>query len=77
MATQTKSPKLTPEQARAYLADPDNFHSDDEQLCLMCGVERDWDDVEYNGRMFCGGRCRSQYARILRIADQAEASTVE
>lgn len=76
MATQTKSTKLTPEQARAYLADPDAFFPDDE-LCLVCGAERDWDDVEYNGRMFCGARCRTLYARILRLADQAEASAVE
>lgn len=76
MATQTKNSKWTPEQARAYLADPDNFFSDDE-LCLMCGIERDWDDIECNGRMFCSGRCKSKYTRILRIADPAEAARAE
>jgi len=64
--------RLTPEQARAFLADPENFWSDDE-LCLMCGIENEWDTVEYNGRIFCGERCCNKYGRILGIAQQRDA----
>ncbi|WP_050453448.1 hypothetical protein [Candidatus Burkholderia verschuerenii] len=54
MTAQTKAPKLKPKRVREYLWNPNNFYSDDD-LYLMCGVERGYDDVEYDGRMFCDG----------------------
>lgn len=60
--------KMTPEQARAYLADSSNFWPNDE-LCYTCGNEYGFgNEVEYKGIIFCGEKCQEGYARIVRIA---------
>ncbi|AGW94638.1 hypothetical protein N234_31810 [Ralstonia pickettii DTP0602] len=60
--------KLTPEDARAYLADSSNFWPNDE-LCYTCGNEYGFGcEVEYKGIIFCSERCYNGYVRIARVA---------
>jgi hypothetical protein len=58
---------LSPEDARAYLADPANFFGDDES-CYVCGNSRDWDAIESGGRMFCRAQCCNRFDRLVRRA---------
>jgi hypothetical protein len=61
--------QMTPEQARAYLADPSNFWDNDE-LCYICGEL--WgasNEVEYNGLLFCANKCFRAYRDIEKIAE--------
>ena len=66
--------KITPEEARAYLADSSNFYPDDE-LCYICGIEYDWSSVECDGHVFCTSRCCNQYVRIAKRAATDAAIT--
>lgn len=61
---------MTPAQACAYLADPDNFWPDDE-CCYVCGELYDSLSVECDGHVFCREKCCNDYIRIARIAKEA------
>ena len=58
---------MTPEAARAYLADADNFWPNDE-LCYVCGDEYDSLAIEYSGKIFCRARCCRKYTRVAVLA---------
>ena len=61
------SKKMTPEQARAYLADDSNFWPNDE-LCYVCGEPFDSLSVEYEGKIFCRSKCCRDYTRVAVAA---------
>jgi hypothetical protein len=65
------TPKITPESARAYLADASNFWPNDE-LCYVCGDEFDSLAVEADGKIFCRNKCCRGYLRIAAIAAKAK-----
>jgi hypothetical protein len=61
---------LSPEDTRAYLADPANFFGDDE-ACYFYGTSYDWDALESGGHMFCRAKCCNSFNRLLRRAKRA------
>jgi hypothetical protein len=66
--------RITPQEARSYLADPSNFWDNDE-LCYVCGEL--WgaaNEVEYNGILFCQKRCFRAYREVEKLAEHTVTS---